>query len=152
MCSIIRSLITYKTISINISRRGKVSSLLPQLAGARERQKTRKQTQTRRIIFVKRKQKAHNIGRSYAYYFFLLPTEKSSLYTSSVLCSSRSCCIFRDMSSISTPQRLQSSRRKENLRDLPTDENHWPVLHVFQLADARVFGLFAFYSGADQVE
>ena len=48
--------------------------------------------------------------------------------------------------------RTQQKEREENLRDLPTNQNHRPVLHVLQLADAGVFGLFAFYGSADNVE
>ena len=46
----------------------------------------------------------------------------------------------------------QRRKEKKNLRDLPTNQNHRPVLHVLQLADAGMFGLFAFHGSANDVE
>ena len=78
--------------------------------------------------------------------------EEVSLYTRVVFSFPRSCIFFVTCHQSLRPKRRTSSRKKENRRDLPTDENHWPVLHVFQLADARVLGLFTLDGGADQVE
>jgi hypothetical protein len=99
-----------------LSRRGKrfLLSCHNLLAGARESEtETRKKNiDTAHNVLSKRKQKAHNIDRSYAYYFFLSSVEKISLYM-----FLRSCCnIFRDMSSISTPQRCKVAERKKKLK------------------------------------
>ena len=48
--------------------------------------------------------------------------------------------------------RTQQKEREENLRDLPTNQNHRPILHVLQLAYTSVFGFFAFHGGADDVQ
>ena len=36
--------------------------------------------------------------------------------------------------------------------DLPTNQNHRPILHVFQLAHAGMFGLFTPDCGSDDIE
>lgn len=59
---------------------------------------------------------------------------------------------FRQHHNRLAPSESSSDQQERTSRDLPTDQNHRPVLHILQLADAGVLGLFALNRRADDVE